>query len=89
MKFRIVPVIVIALLLLACAPEPGSEGWCEAKKEQPKKEWSMEDAGTFTKHCIVDSLTIGSEEWCEKLADKPKGEWTGDESASYARHCVL
>jgi hypothetical protein len=37
----------------------------------------MEDAGAFTKHCIVDSSTIGSEDWCEKLADKPKGEWTG------------
>jgi len=60
--------------LSACSPEPGSERWCEAKKEQPKKEWSLEDAGTYSKHCFVNFQTIGSEEWCEKLAEKPNGE---------------
>ena len=77
------------VLLSACSAEPGSEKWCEAKKEQSKSEWSSSDAKTYTMKCLVDSTTIGSEEWCENLSEKPKGEWTGDEAGSYAKHCVI
>jgi len=77
------------VLLTACAPEPGSASWCEAKKEQPKSQWTMDDAATFASHCLIDDLTIGSEAWCERLRDRPKGEWTADEASSYARHCVM
>ena len=77
------------VLLSACSAEPGSEKWCEAKKEQSKAEWSTNDAKTYTMKCLVDGTAIGSEEWCEKLSEKPKGEWTGDEATSYAKHCVM
>ena len=89
MKYRVLFLMIAIPFLFACTAEPGSEGWCKAKKEQPKTEWSMEDAGIFTKHCIINSATIGSEKWCENLKQKPKGEWTADESASYAKHCIL
>ena len=78
-----------ALLLTACAAEPGSEKWCEAKKEQPKSEWTMDDAGIFTKNCIIDGMEVGSEKWCEDLAGKPKGDWSASEASSYAKHCVM
>lgn len=77
------------LLLSACTAEPGSEQWCEIKKEQPKSEWSANDARTYTMKCLIDGAAIGSEEWCEKLSEKPKGEWTGDQAKSFAKHCVL
>jgi len=58
------------VLLSACTAEPGSEKWCEAKKEQSKAEWSASDAKTYTMKCLIDGTAIGSEEWCEKLLRK-------------------
>jgi hypothetical protein len=78
-----------ALLLSACAAEPGSEKWCEAKKEQPKSEWTGSDAKTYAKNCIIDGMEVGSESWCEDLAGKDKSEWTASEASSYAKHCVI
>ena len=81
--------ICSTVLLCACSVEPGSEKWCETKKEQPKTEWSLSDAKIYTKNCLIDGTSIGSKKWCEKLSDKPKGEWTADEAQSYAKHCVI
>ena len=89
MKYRVLFLMIAIPFLFACTVEPGSEGWCKTKKEQPKVEWSMDDAGIFAKHCIIDGATIGSEKWCANLKQKPKGEWTGDESKSFAKHCIL
>lgn len=82
--------LIVSLLMLgACAAEPGSEKWCKQKEEQPKSEWSMTDASTYAKNCLIDGMAIGSQEWCEDLEEKPKGEWTAKETASYAKHCVM
>lgn len=40
------------LLLAACAPEVGSEAWCAAMKEKPKGDWTVNEAGDYTKHCV-------------------------------------
>ena len=40
-------------LLSACAPEVGSERWCDQMKEKPKGDWSMNEAGDFTKYCLL------------------------------------
>ncbi|MEP4149001.1 MAG: DUF3012 domain-containing protein [Halioglobus sp.] len=77
------------LVLAACSAEPGTEKWCEAKKEQPKSEWTGSDAATYAKNCIIDGMEVGSEGWCEDLAGKPKGEWTADEASTYAKNCVM
>lgn len=77
------------VMLTACGGAPGSEKWCEKMQEQPKSQWTAEDAKTFTTHCILDSTTIGSKAWCEKLGEKDKGDWTASEAADYARHCVI
>lgn len=46
-------VIICGLAILAgCAPEVGSEEWCEDMKEKPKKEWSASEAADYAKHCI-------------------------------------
>ncbi|MDH5668844.1 MAG: DUF3012 domain-containing protein [Nitrospira sp.] len=49
---RIALIACIAFSLSACAPEVGSERWCKNLKEKPKGDWSMNEAGNFTKHCI-------------------------------------
>ncbi|AKH69480.1 Protein of unknown function (DUF3012) [Spongiibacter sp. IMCC21906] len=52
---KIIPLgsVLLALLTLsACAPEVGSEAWCAAMKEKPKGDWSANEAGDYTKHCV-------------------------------------
>ena len=87
MKYFVLASIV--LFFAACSADPGSERWCADKKEQPKSEWSVADAGTYAKNCVIDGMEVGSDRWCENLSEKPKGDWTADEAASYAKHCVL
>ena len=40
-------------LLSACAPEVGSEEWCEDLKAKDKTQWTLEEAGDFAKHCVL------------------------------------
>jgi len=49
---RITLVAVVALSLSACAPEVGSERWCNNLKEKPKADWSVNEAGNYAKHCV-------------------------------------
>lgn len=46
-------VVVIMVVLSACAPEIGSEKWCTDMKEKPKADWSANEATDFAKHCIL------------------------------------
>jgi len=39
--------------LSACSAEPGSKAWCDNMKEKDKGQWTAEEAGTFTKHCVL------------------------------------
>lgn len=41
-----------SLLLSACEPEVGSEAWCDQMDEKPKADWSLNDAGSYAKHCV-------------------------------------
>jgi len=82
-------IIASAMLLVACSTEPGSEKWCAQKAEQSKSEWSVSDATTYAKNCLIDGSAVGSEEWCEELSETPKGEWTANDTATYAKHCVM
>lgn len=43
----------MALGLSACAPEVGSEKWCNNLKDKPKGDWSLNEASDFAKHCIL------------------------------------
>lgn len=86
---RVFIVPAVLGLLGACAPEPGSERWCEVMGDTPKSNWSMDDGVTYAKHCIVGDTAIGSDAWCARLEKKPKGDWTADEATSYARYCVV
>ena len=47
---------LLAMLVIAvcagCAPEVGSDAWCEDLKAKPKGDWTANEAGDYTKHCI-------------------------------------
>ena len=78
MKTRITVIIMVSLLVVAC-DRIGSESWCEEQGQKPKTEWTLEDAGHYTKYCV---LGMDSEKWCEKLEKKAKGDWTANEAAN-------
>lgn len=47
--------IILTLSLLAatgCAPEVGSDAWCEQMEKKPKGDWSMNEASEYAKSCI-------------------------------------
>jgi len=52
MRAVIIPGIVV-LLLCGCAPDPGSEAWCEKMDKTPKEDWSMNDAAEYARSCVL------------------------------------
>lgn len=47
--------LTVSIGLAACAPEVGSDGWCDDMEEQPAGEWSINEATDYAKHCLIDS----------------------------------
>lgn len=45
--------IMLAGSLTGCAPEVGSEKWCQNMQEKPKGDWSVNEASNYTKHCLL------------------------------------
>ncbi|MEM7542837.1 MAG: DUF3012 domain-containing protein [Pseudomonadota bacterium] len=52
MRRRIL-ILIAMMALTACAPEVGSEKWCEQLKDKPKGEWTSNEAGDFAKYCVL------------------------------------
>ena len=44
---------VVMFALGGCAPEVGSEKWCQQLKEKPKGEWTLDETKDYAKHCII------------------------------------
>lgn len=48
--------ILLAAILFsgftACTPEPGTKAWCEKMDSKAKGDWSVNELGDYTKHCI-------------------------------------
>lgn len=42
----------IIFSITACAPEVGSEQWCNDMKKMPKADWSTNQLTDYGKHCI-------------------------------------
>ena len=45
-------ILVFVSILTACAPEIGSEEWCEDMDEKPKGDWSSNEAADYAKNCV-------------------------------------
>ncbi|MDH3642847.1 MAG: DUF3012 domain-containing protein [Gammaproteobacteria bacterium] len=50
--------MIFALLILGsgCAPEVGSDAWCEAMLEKDKGDWTANEATEFASNCIFKSF---------------------------------
>ena len=55
---RTTRLVISALLILVsgCAPEVGSDAWCEAMLEKDKGDWTANEATEFAGNCIFKSF---------------------------------
>ena len=44
--------VLLLTAFAACAPEIGSEAWCEDMDEKPKGDWTANEATEYAKHCV-------------------------------------
>jgi DUF3012 family protein len=51
---RMLVALGVAILLAACAPEVGSERWCEAMRDKPRGDWTANEALEYAKSCIIE-----------------------------------
>jgi len=47
--------LLLALSQSACAPEVGSDEWCQQMVDKPKGDWTTNEATEFAKNCIFKS----------------------------------
>ena len=43
----------VAAWLAACAPEVGSERWCEQMRDKPRGDWTGNEALEFARSCVL------------------------------------
>ena len=42
-----------AMFLVACAPEVGTEKWCNKMDDTPKGDWTVNDGKAYAEYCIL------------------------------------
>jgi len=47
-----ISILLLTSLLSACAPEVGSDEWCQDMVDKPKGDWTTNEATEFAKSCI-------------------------------------
>jgi hypothetical protein len=52
MLTRLILILSALVLFSACAPEPGSDAWCEDLNEKDKGEWTANEAAEYAKSCV-------------------------------------
>ena len=45
--------ILLLTVLAACAPEVGSDAWCESMDEKAKGDWTANEAKEYAKNCVL------------------------------------
>ena len=50
---RALLLVGMTVLLLGCAPEVGSERWCEAMREKARGDWTANEALEFARSCVL------------------------------------
>jgi len=48
----ILATLLLAVLQSGCAPEVGSDEWCQQMVDKPKGDWTANEAAEFAKSCI-------------------------------------
>ena len=85
MKLKLIVPLLSVFVLAACGEKIGSDAWCSKMEEKDKGDWTIEQAGDYTKYCV---LGMDPAKWCEKMERKNKGDWTASEAADYAKNCI-
>lgn len=47
--------VATLLVIGGCAPEVGSERWCNAMRDTPRGDWTANEAIDFTRHCLFET----------------------------------
>ena len=50
---RVTILMAMTTWLAACAPEVGSERWCEAMRDKPRGDWTANEALEFARSCVL------------------------------------
>ena len=45
--------LIFAYLLLTSCAKVGSDAWCENMEDKPKGDWTVDEAGDYTKYCLM------------------------------------
>lgn len=53
MNKRLLGILLLSLLLAACAAPVGSAVWCKQMRAKSKADWSLNQATDFAKHCLL------------------------------------
>ena len=53
MRLTHIAILVLVASLVACAPEVGSEEWCEDVAGKSKGDWTANEAKEFAKSCVL------------------------------------
>lgn len=48
-------IAVVVAALSACAPEIGSERWCEQMRNKSRGDWTANEALDFARHCLFET----------------------------------
>ena len=51
--------LAVVFFLAACAPEVGSDAWCEDMDEKAKGDWSTNEATEYAKSCVFRTSNDG------------------------------
>jgi hypothetical protein len=49
---KLMAMLFLSCVFVACAPEVGSPEWCADMKEKPKGDWTASEATDYAKHCV-------------------------------------
>lgn len=49
---RALLILLLGIACVSCA-KVGSDEWCEDMDEKPKGDWTMNEAGDYTKYCVL------------------------------------
>jgi len=52
-SLRRATLVVLTMWLAACAPEVGSERWCENMREKPRGDWTANELVEFGRSCVL------------------------------------
>ena len=50
---QLILITTASMFFVACAPEVGTEKWCEKMDDTPNGDWSVNEAKAYAKHCVM------------------------------------